>query len=191
MTSVIAVLAFSGALFAENKNMVSIGAGNCSLPWVFYRFDNALSGDEDGVSGEEEDSSFVYNIAYDRILSEKARIGVIYNYEKVKYSEKYYDGDYSDVDISIHTLLLRPRVFWGGQKLKVYHGFALGGALYDKNSSSLENGDFSEDKGTDMSLALHGYLIGLEYKFDDNFCIYADLGLGWLGTVNYGISFCF
>ncbi len=194
----IAVLIPTAPVFAENINMISAGAGRNSIIGMGLFTFNWTIGTIASIPDEGEEDHMdkkagltTWHLAYDRLFFDCILFGLVYNYEKAHYRLTYYDGDYTEDNLDVHTVMPRARLYWGFTHWKFYHGFGVGKAFYYEKETEYTLNEKTNTSDSSTSLAVHVYVLGIEYKINDRFSVYTDLGLGWQGMINYGVAFSF
>ena len=88
---------------------------------------------------------------------------------------------------NVNFFAIAPKMLftWGGEVFSVYHGISLGIGLYYVTME-----DANEERTREISLvpAAHFYLVGFNLKLAETVSLFADVGGGYLGSLNIGIG---
>lgn len=122
-----------------------------------------------------------YNYSYAR----HGFVGLVGSYEQVKTRWNYEDG-HADWNLYFTSLMVRTGLTWGWEWVQVYHSLSLGGTYVDAANSDTTGYRRSAHKTIPAG---HIALLGL--RFGRGLGLFADVGIGTLGLVNFGASFKF
>ncbi|NLV68530.1 MAG: hypothetical protein GXY14_12745 [Spirochaetes bacterium] len=121
----------------------------------------------------------------DYYFSDNFSAGGIFVYESVNRRWQY-DSGYVDWDWTFVSLMGRLNVQYGWDYFKFYHSIMIGGTYSGIDVSS---SDGQSPGSSEFIPGVHLALLGI--KIGKEFSVFADVGVGWLGIVNFGASFSF
>ncbi|MDA3901512.1 MAG: hypothetical protein PF637_13470 [Spirochaetes bacterium] len=186
---------------AESKNRISAGVGYASFNTIIYVMGHtasvAINSAFDDLDDKKEKNTdvlsagIVYQASYDRMIFKHFAVGLNYNYENIHTKIYYYDGDSSENNIKIHTIMPRIKLIYGFKNLKVYHGLGFGVGIYDETLTEKIDSQTFNTSMTTRKPAIHATIAGLELHLTKGFYIFADAGVGFAGFANFGAGYMF
>lgn len=111
--------------------------------------------------------------------------GGIFAYESVNRRWQYTSG-HVDWNWTFVSLMGRINIQYGWDYFKFYHSLMIGGTYA---GIEVESSDGQSPGSSDFIPGAHLALLGI--KVGREFCVFADVGVGYLGMVNFGASYSF
>ncbi len=121
----------------------------------------------------------------DFTVNEHMSLGGILAYEQLTRRWQFDDG-YTDWNWSFITLMGRMNIEYGWEYFKFYHSLMLGGT---RAELELDDSAGYRHSSSDYIFGAHLSLLGI--KIGKQFSVFADIGIGYLGLVNFGASYSF
>ena len=97
-----------------------------------------------------------------------------------------FDNGYTDWNWSFLSLMGRLNLQYGWEYVKFYHSLMIGGS---RVGIELEDSDGNSHSSSEYTWAGHLALLGI--RIGKEFSVFADIGVGYLGIVNFGASISF
>ena len=168
---------------AKNKMRIMVGYGLPNIP-------AAIIGDVDTKTGP-------YEIGYKVFLSDKFSIGLMYNYASASTKTALdYDPNgnaYSyNFDVSFSTFLTQLDYAWVNKTShNWYSGLSLGYANVTANLNLITGSSNPTFTAANSGFAYHLTLVGYHGTLGKGFGVYSELGYGFNGIFNAGLSYSF
>lgn len=121
----------------------------------------------------------------DYYFSDNFSAGGIFVYESIKRRWKYETG-YADWDYTFVSLMGRLNAQYGWDYFKFYHSIMIGGTYSGTDLFSTKG-----ERKSEGSFFPGGHIALLGIKVGKEFSVFADVGVGWLGIINFGVSYSF
>lgn len=166
---------------AQCNNQISIGWGHASHPFLGLGLGSALV-------GEEESSVGAFHVQYLRNISEHWAVGGTLTYEHLYQDNEYSNGTSADADNFIAVMPTARGYWFCKDGFRMYSSAAAGVALssYDDH----KNGTTDKETKTDMQFAYHVSPVAFEFG-TRKVCAFLEIGFGYKGIFNAGVSFGF
>lgn len=191
---------FSSSLFAINEyedegeyyyNNIYAGYGFASGPQILtaildsfaFAFTTSLTGSK---SIETRDVFGPVFVGADYFPVENFSVGGLFAYDS--FTRRWtYDNGYADWHWSFISLMGRINLQWGWDYVKFYHSLMLGGARVGIDLQQSDNNN--EHSSSEYTWSGHVTVLGI--KVGKEFSVFADVGFGYLGLINFGASYTF
>ncbi len=129
-------------------------------------------------------------VGADYYLSDNFSFGGLCCLEQIRRRWEYSDAGtvtgYADWNWTFISLMGRVNIQYGWDYFKFYHSLMVGGTYV---GIGLEDSDDHSQSGSDFIPGAHLALLGI--KVGKEFSVFVDIGVGYLGIINFGASFSF
>ena len=199
------IFGFTSSGFAINEyeeedefyyNNIYVGYGFLSVPSISaalleaiaFTFSAPFTDDERTI--KDKGSFGPLFIGADYFLTDNFSLGGIFSYEDVKRRWVYSDGvsttGYCDWNWSFISIMGRLNIQYGWDNFKFYHSLMIGGS---RVGIGLDPSEGANQSSSEYTWAAHVALLGI--KIGKEFSVFADVGVGYLGIINFGASLSF
>jgi hypothetical protein len=125
------------------------------------------------------------SLSYEKLVTKHVALGIVFSYAKINMESIYSDLEVVRDEYNLYMLAPKLLLTWGGNVLSVYHGISLGVGISHVTTEESEGERRSE---LHFGPAVHVFLVGFNLRFADTVSLFADVGGGYLGSLNVGVG---